>query len=150
MRKELPSRSTILRYSLIQIPAAALLAVVLMVLHRRLSLSPWIGWGIFLAWIVKDAALFPLVWRSYQPGEPSGAASSMAGLIGRARTDLSRRGKVEVRGEIWHAELPEPHPPVASGEAVRVVSSRGMTLQVEPVSAPPGKEAPPLPSRERA
>ena len=33
-----------------------LTAVVLLVLHRRLSLSPWIGWGIFLAWIVKLTA----------------------------------------------------------------------------------------------
>ena len=138
--KDRPSRSTLLRYSLFQIPSAALLAAVLVVLHLRLDLSPWIGWGIFLFWIAKDAVLFPLVWRSYQ-GDAGGRACSMTGLSGTARTDLSHRGKVEVRGELWHAEIPDGHPPVAAGSVIRVVSSRGLTLVVEGVSAAPREEA---------
>lgn len=143
MLRDRPSRSIVLRYSLFQIPSAVLLAVVLVVLHRRLDLSPWIGWGIFLFWIVKDAVLFPLVWRSYQGDD--GGACSMAGLSGTARTGLSRRGKVEVRGEIWHAEVAEDHPPVTAGSAIRVISARGLTLLVEDVSAAPAEGAAALP-----
>jgi membrane protein implicated in regulation of membrane protease activity len=139
MMRDRPSRSILLRYSLFQIPSAALLAVVLVILHRRLDLSPWIGWGIFLFWIAKDAVLFPLVWRSYQ-GD-AGGTCSMTGLTGTARTNFSHRGKVEVRGEIWHAETPDGHPPVVAGSKIRVVSSRGLTLVVEGVSAAPREGA---------
>lgn len=140
MMRDRPSRSILLRYSLFQVPSAALLAIVLVISHHRLDLSPWLGWGIFLFWIAKDAVLFPLVWRSYQ-GDDANGACSMAGLFGTARTDLSQRGKVEVRGEIWHAEIPDGHPPVVAGSAIRVVSARGLTLLVEGVSAAPGKGA---------
>jgi membrane protein implicated in regulation of membrane protease activity len=147
MLRDRPPRSVVLRYSLFQIPSAALLATVLVVLHRRLDISPWIGWGIFIFWIAKDAVLFPLVWRSYQGDD--GGGCSMEGLSGTARTGLSRRGKVEVRGEIWHAEIPENHPPVTAGSAIRVVSSRGLTLLVENVSAAPAEGATPSPPPER-
>jgi membrane protein implicated in regulation of membrane protease activity len=78
------------------------------------------------------------------------AEDAMAGLTGKARTEIARRGKVEVRGEIWHAELAPGSPSVSAGSAVQVVSARGMTLLVEAVSPPPGQEPAPPPSRGRS
>jgi membrane-bound serine protease (ClpP class) len=50
--------------------------------------------------------------------------------IGEARTPLTPRGKVFVRGEYWDAESSTP---VQPGARVRVVAVTGLLLKVEPV-----------------
>ena len=144
--KERPSRALVLRYCLFQVPSAALLALVLYLLHSRFGLALGICSAIFLFWLIKDAVLFPLVWRSYGTGGSSGE-DGMAGLSGKSRTAIGPRGKVEVRGEIWHAELAPHSPPVGAGSVIRVLRARGMTLIVEGVSVPPAERSSPPPPR---
>jgi membrane-bound serine protease (ClpP class) len=54
----------------------------------------------------------------------------MVDEIGEARTPLTPRGKVFVRGEYWDAESTAP---VEPGARVRVVAVAGLLLKVEPV-----------------
>jgi membrane-bound serine protease (ClpP class) len=54
----------------------------------------------------------------------------MVDEIGEARTPLTPRGKVFVRGEYWDAESTAP---VQPGARVRVVAVAGLLLKVEPI-----------------
>lgn len=129
--REKPSRSVLLRYTLFQIPSLFLLGAMLYLLHRGLGLASWICWGILAFWITKDVLLFPFLWRSYRPGSP-GAADSMVGLKGTARGPLAPAGKVEVRGEIWHAELSPGSCHLDAGAEIRISAVMGLKLVVEP------------------
>jgi membrane-bound serine protease (ClpP class) len=53
----------------------------------------------------------------------------MIGMIGVARSALTPQGKVFVNGELWNAVALAP---VQSGEAIRVRSVHGLTVEVEP------------------
>ena len=53
----------------------------------------------------------------------------MIGMIGIARSPLTPQGKVFVNGELWNAVALAP---VKSGQAVRVRSIHGLTVEVEP------------------
>lgn len=55
----------------------------------------------------------------------------MLGEVGEARTELSPVGKIFIHGEYWNAESSVP---VSPGTKVRVVSSEGLTLHVEPIN----------------
>jgi len=55
----------------------------------------------------------------------------MVGEIGEAATDIDRKGKVYVHGELWDARSDRP---VRKGERVIVNALDGMTLIVEPVN----------------
>jgi len=55
---------------------------------------------------------------------------AMIGAIGEARTRLDPSGKVFIQGEYWNAISTLP---VEAGAQVRVVSSEGFTLRVEPI-----------------
>jgi len=52
----------------------------------------------------------------------------MIGEIGEAATDIDRRGKVHVVGELWDARSDRP---VRKGDAVIVKGLDGMTLVVD-------------------
>lgn len=51
----------------------------------------------------------------------------LVGLIGEAREDIERTGKVFVHGELWDAESDEP---ISRGEKVEVVGVENMVLKV--------------------
>jgi membrane protein implicated in regulation of membrane protease activity len=127
---EKPSRAVLIRYTLFQVPSLLLLGAVLYLLHRWLDLAAWISWGILALWIAKDVLLFPFLWRSYRPG--GGDGDSMIGLAGTARVALTPVGKVEVRGEIWHAELSPGSPHLNAGAQVTISAVQGLKLVVEP------------------
>jgi membrane-bound serine protease (ClpP class) len=63
----------------------------------------------------------------------------MVGEIGEAVTDIGRKGKVHVHGELWDARSDRP---VRKGERVVVKGLDGMTLIVaqDTQSLPPGGE----------
>ena len=63
-----------------------------------------------------------------QRKKPLTGREGMEGEIGRALTDLSPFGQVDVHGEYWRAHAANP---VASGTAVRVLYVRGLELEVE-------------------
>jgi len=60
---------------------------------------------------------------------PSAGSEGMVDEIALALTDLSPRGKIKVRGEIWNASSSKS---VAAGERVRIVALRGLEADVVP------------------
>ncbi len=79
-----------------------------------------------LAFAAFVLALVRLVVQA-QRRRPQTGAEGLAGRIGRADTDLAPEGWVLVDGELWRAVAVEP---VASGDAVSVVSMEGLLLRV--------------------
>jgi len=56
----------------------------------------------------------------------------MVGAQGIAKERLAPSGYVQVRGELWKAELMEGSPPLEKGDRVRVEGVRGLRLVVQP------------------
>lgn len=131
MNKRKWSTRILLRYTLLQLPALALLVLILIFVQRWVDLPTWIVWGSIAIWVTKDAILYPFVWRAYDWDRPEGP-NSMVGARGTAKDRLAPSGYVQVRGELWKAKLMEGSPPVERGEAVRVRQTRGLTLFVQP------------------
>ncbi len=128
-------RRMVIRYVLFQIPAAALLVVVLVVIRRWFDIT-WTTVAVITGlWILKDAALYPLVRRAY---EPSRAAVDLVDRRAVTLDALDPSGFVRLGGELWKAVLADPSRPVSAGQSVRVRRRNGLTLVVEPVdeSAP--------------
>ncbi|MBS3918787.1 MAG: NfeD family protein [Deltaproteobacteria bacterium] len=82
-----------------------------------------------LLWVVKDAVLFPFVWRAYDRSQER-SMQKMIGKKGVAKERLDPSGYIQVHGELWKAELMEGAPPVEEGEPVRVEGIRGRVLLV--------------------
>ena len=100
-----------LKYLLFQIPGwigAAIIAM--MAVHWQ-----WLTWPIAAAgiavWVVKDLLMFPFLRRAYEP-DVTGAAR-LAGERGVAEGDLTPRGYVRVRGELWRAAAVSHDEPIA-------------------------------------
>jgi membrane protein implicated in regulation of membrane protease activity len=128
MKKPWSSR-IIVRYVLLQLPALAVLVVLLVLVKRWIDLPSWFIWGLICLWIAKDIALFPLTWRAYDQDRAK-AGSSMVGARGIAEERLNPSGYMRVGGELWHAEAVGDAPPIERGEVVRVQGIRGLTLLV--------------------
>lgn len=142
MTEERPSIAIALRYSLFQLPGIALLGALLLLLRIWPGLPFWVAWTIFLLWIVKDALLFPFLWRSYSTSRLS-FRNTMIGQRGTVREKLDPTGRILVRGEIWRAELATGCAPAAPGSPVQVRDLRGLILVVDPgESAPADSEKP--------
>ena len=120
-----------MRYAFFQLPGIALLGLCLLFLDRWPGIPRWLSWGAFTGWIIKDALLFPLLWRSYD-FDREGRTNSMIGESGQVFEMLDPAGRVSVRGELWHAEPAEGFPSIETGRSVRVAGMRGLTLVVEP------------------
>lgn len=131
MKKQKWSTPILVRYWLLQLPGLALLVFILIFVKRWVDLPAWIFWGSVAIWVVKDAILYPFVWRAYDWDRPEGA-NSMVGARGIAKERLAPSGYVQVRGELWKAELMEGSPAIEEGEGVRVEETRGLTLLVQP------------------
>lgn len=132
---------TLLRYWLIQLPGAALLLVALLLLRRWFDLPMWAVATVIAAWLIKDAALYPVLKHAFdptsgpQPHSPLGRTA--VAHEGLGQTGMPRRGYVQLGGELWLAELAPGAQGVAPGRRVRVVDQRGLCLVVEPVGAHP-------------
>jgi membrane protein implicated in regulation of membrane protease activity len=134
-----PSRRTVRRYALLQIPDLVMLGLVLLLLHQLVGLSRPLLLLVVLAWLIKDVALFPLVWRAYAD-DVQGFSFSPVGRRGVVVERLAPTGMVRVRGELWRATGQVGSAPTEVGAAVRVREARGLSLVVEPWpgDAPPG------------
>jgi len=62
--------------------------------------------------------------------KPTIGEEEMVGMIGEAREDFDRTGRVYVHSELWNAETTAP---VQFGQRVRVTALDGLRLRVEPV-----------------
>lgn len=129
-KKRIPPR-IYLRYILMNAPGLAAFILVLIILKRWFALPGWLVWSLVAAWIIKDALLFPVVWRAYDWNGPGGAAP-MAGERGIVKERLDPSGYVQVRGELWRAERDGDGPPIEPGRPVRVRKRDGFTLYVTP------------------
>ena len=124
------SSRVVIRYALLQIPALALLIVLLFLVKRWVDLPQWFIWGIILFWVAKDVILFPITWRAYDQDRPRGAYS-MVGAPGIAEDRLAPSGYIRVHGELWQAEVMGDSLPIERGESVRIQGIRGLTLLVQ-------------------
>src|SRR4051794_39171811 len=92
------------RYLLFQIPGWLLAAIILICLHRWVSLPLWAVTGLFLLVVLKDLILYPFLRIGYSSTAKAGV-EPMVGKSGIALQDIDPRGYVQVRGELWQAEL---------------------------------------------
>lgn len=125
------SARVVLRYALLQIPFTALVIAVLLLVRKWVDLPIWFICGLVAFLVIKDIAMFPLVWRAYDPDDPA-LTNTMEGARGIALNDLHPSGYVEIGAERWQAEVIEGGPPIRRGQRVRVHGIRGLTLLVQP------------------
>jgi membrane protein implicated in regulation of membrane protease activity len=131
-RRRMWSGAVLAKYWALQLPATAIVIVVLLALEDGLGWPAWLVWTVVAVWVAKDAILYPLVWRSYDPGYPTVLPYRMEGAKGVAVDRIDSSGHVRVSGELWRAELAQGARRIEGGEAVRVQARRGLTLLVEP------------------
>jgi len=125
-----PAAATLRRYLLFQVPGWLLVGGALAAAVRWWGLAE--GWALaaFAAWLAKDAVLFPLTRRAY---EPDGLAPhGPVGGRGVADTAIEGEGWVRVGPERWRARRAPGAAPIAAGAPVRVVRLCGHELEVEP------------------
>jgi membrane protein implicated in regulation of membrane protease activity len=121
------------KYWLLQLPEVALLVIILLLLQQGFGIPAWVIWSVVALWIAKDAALYPLLWRSFDPEYPA-MSHSLDGEHGVATERLDPSGYVRVRGELWRAELARGARAVDKDERVQVQEMRGLTVIVVSVS----------------
>jgi membrane protein implicated in regulation of membrane protease activity len=130
--KKMP-KSIYLRYTLLNIPGLVAVILIVIIIQHWVVLPAWLFWGVIGFWIVKDALLFPFVWRAYD-GERPGSFRSMIGERGIAKERLAPKGYVQIHGELWRAVKIDNGPPIEMGQSVKIVKMDGLTLFVEPVN----------------
>ena len=124
------SAKVVLRYALLQIPFTALVIVVLILLRKWVNIPIWFICALVALLVIKDIALYPFVWRAYDPESPA-LTNQMEGAQGIAIEDLHPIGYVEIGAERWQAEVTGDGPSIRRGQRVRVQGIRGLTLLVQ-------------------
>jgi len=119
------------KYILLQLPSLALVIALMVILRRYYEFPLLYIWAVIVAWVAKDAILYPFVWRAYD----SSPQRAMVGLTGKAKEAVDPSGYVEIRGELWRAQAEEGSAPIRAGEMVEVHDVRGLTLIVRPATA---------------
>jgi membrane protein implicated in regulation of membrane protease activity len=99
--KKIPRR-LYLRYILLNLPGLAAVILILIIIQHWVVLPLWLFWSVIGFWVVKDALLFPFVWRAYDWERP-GRSRSMIGERGVAKERLAPAGYVQIHGELWRA-----------------------------------------------
>ena len=122
------------RYWLLQIPGWGVLVVLLFAANRYLGLTFLWSVLIFLAWFLKDWALYPLLKNHYR-FRVELPSDRLVGRRATARETLRPTGYVVLRGELWLAEVVNGERPVAAGEEVVIEAVEGLTLRVRPAPA---------------
>ena len=122
--------STLVKYLLFQLPGWVLAAVILSGLRYWVGIPGWVALGLFVLWVAKDLVMYPLLRTAYESGVKTGA-ERLIGARGVAQDEVSPRGYVRVRGELWQAEVKPSDDPVLPGSPVKVLAAEGMTLIVK-------------------
>ena len=131
-RRSMWSGVVLAKYWALQLPATALVIVVLLGVGDRLAWPQWIVWMIVAVWVAKDAILYPFLWRSYDPSDPAALPYPMQGTKGVAIDRIDPSGRVRIWGELWRAELSHGAGRIEEGQMVQVKARHGLTLLVEP------------------
>ena len=126
-------RRALARYVLYQVPGWTVAAVLLWYARGWLGLSDGLAFGAWLAWIAKDAVIWPFVREAFEHrGEDADHhARALRGATAVAKEAIAPRGLVRVGAELWRAELAGGARAIAAGEPVRVRAVRGLVLEVE-------------------
>jgi len=92
----------------------------------------WFAWGVPLAWAAKDLAMFPFLWRAFEPDDR--ATAGLVGQIAVSEETLDPSGWARLGPELWRVELVRGAGggAVARGAQLRVVGVEGLVLRVEP------------------
>ena len=109
------------------------MVIFLLLVQKWVTLSSWLVGGVIGLWIAKDVVLFPFVWRSYA-GDSFQDGPAIFGAEGLAKERLNPSGYVQVRGELWQAELVSGGRPIEKGDIVKVQGVNGLKLLVEPAN----------------
>jgi len=126
---------TLARYLVFQIPGWFAAALLLAACVEWLGLfSAPVALGLFALFLLKDAALYPFVRRSYERRRPQGG-EELVGARAVVQRDLKPAGWVRIGPELWRAQLAPGHARAAAGAGVRVRAVRDLTLLVEPEEA---------------
>ena len=131
-RRRMWSGVVLAKYWALQLPATALVVVVLLGVGDHLGWPRWVVWTIAAVWLAVDALLYPLVWRSYDPNDPAALPRPVQGGKGVAIERIDPVGLVRISGELWRAELSRGARRIDKGETVQVSARHGLTLLVEP------------------
>ena len=91
----------------------------------------WLGVVVFVAWVAKDFALYPMTRKAYEHGPTHGSADLLGSDV-QVETTISPDGYVTAGHERWRAQLaPGCDGPLQPGETARVCALDGITLIVE-------------------
>jgi membrane protein implicated in regulation of membrane protease activity len=115
-------------------PELAAVILILIIIQHWVVLPKWLFWSIIGFWVLKDALMFPFVWRAYDWERP-GRSRSMIGERGLAKERLAPAGYVQIHGELWRAVKMDDGPPIEIGQSVKIVKMDGLTLFVAPVKS---------------
>jgi membrane protein implicated in regulation of membrane protease activity len=115
---------------LLQLPGLALVVLALLALQPLFDLSSRQVTAIIAIWVLKDAVLFPFVWRAFD-WHRSDDAQVMVGTEALVVERLDPEGYVHVHGELWKAATMREGQPVEKGTIVYIRGMRGLTLIVE-------------------
>lgn len=125
-----PDRRVTLRYAALQLPGQLFVFGLALAAWEWLGAPSWLAWGAPLAWAVKDALLFPFVWRAYEPDDT--ATAGVIGQLAVAEETLDPGGWARLGPELWRVELVRGTARVPRGARLRVVGVEGLVLRVEP------------------
>ena len=120
----------IVKYALLQIPGLLSLILILFVIEYWVKIPLWLVSSVVVFSVIKDIILFPFVWTAYD-NRSYDANLKMIGQKGVAQEVLDPRGYVQVRGELWRAEIAEGCQPIQKGASLKVKEIRGLNLIVE-------------------
>lgn len=128
---ERPDRATTLRYVALQIPGLLLACVFSWFAIDWFEVPQWAAGLAVALWIIKDAVMFPFVWRAYSV-RTDGGWHDVRGRVGTVEEALTPHGRVRLGSERWRATASADAGPIAEGTRVRVVALDGLKLTVIP------------------
>jgi len=121
--------STFLRYLSFQIPGAVVVGALLTAAVHYDVFETATAVALWVLWITKDLALYPLLKRAYEPSG-HGYPARLVDRCGKAKETLDPLGYVVISGELWRAEACAEDRPIASGETIVVSGAVGTRLVV--------------------
>lgn len=124
------SGRTFLKYALLQLPELIIVTLILFILMAWISIPLWLVILLILAWIAKDVAMYPFVWRAYDTSASN--SQKVIGKTGTVEERLDPSGYIRVDSELWRAEIIQGKAAIEVGRKVKVRKADGLTLFVEP------------------
>jgi membrane protein implicated in regulation of membrane protease activity len=123
-----------IKYLLFQIPGWIIAAAVLTALVHWEFLTKGIAGLCFFGWLLKDLLLYPFFRRAYEPGVTGSAR--LVGSKGIAEGDLTPKGYIRVRGELWRAVASPADHVLRSGTEVEIIGAERMEVFVRALDSP--------------